>query len=122
RDYPPFFNYQTSWWTYMHIVEDYFARIGAVMTEGTPIRDVLVLHPASTAWMMLGTSPHGSPKRGLDRNIPEIDRYGYAFNDFLRLLLGQHYDFDLGDETIMAEAGAVRDSKLFIQEAGYRMV
>ncbi|NOU94478.1 hypothetical protein GC093_14815 [Paenibacillus sp. LMG 31456] len=124
RDYPPVFNYQTSWWKYNGIMEDYFARIGAVITEGTPIRDILVLHPASTAWSMLGTNPYGSPRRGLDRDIPGIDRYGYEFNDLLRVLLGQHYDFDLGDETIMAEAGEVRaqEKKLFVNLAGYKTV
>ncbi|TDG00211.1 glycosyl hydrolase [Paenibacillus piri] len=122
RDYPPVFNYQTSWWKYNRLIEDYFARIGAVMTEGTPVRDVLVLHPASTAWSMLGTDPYGAARRGLDRDIPGIDRYGYEFNDLLRVLLGAHYDFDLGDETIMAETGTVSGRKLFVRLAGYRTV
>jgi hypothetical protein len=121
RDYPPVFNYQNSSWKYNHIMEDYFARIGAIMSEGQPVRDILVLHPASTAWSMLGTNPYGSKKRGLDRNIPEIDRYGYEFNDFLRVMLGAHYDFDLGDETIMEEVGTIREHKLFVNLAGYEI-
>ncbi|MCR8635696.1 glycosyl hydrolase [Paenibacillus radicis (ex Xue et al. 2023)] len=122
RDYPPVFNYQTSWWKYNRIIEDYFARIGAVITEGNPVRDILVLHPVSTAWSMLGTNPYGSPRRGLDRDIPGIDRYGYEFNELLRVLLGAHYDFDLGDETIMAEVGEVREQekKLYVNLAGYK--
>ncbi|TBL80114.1 glycosyl hydrolase [Paenibacillus thalictri] len=122
RDYPPFFNYQASWWKYNRIVEDYFARIGAVMTEGRPVRDILVLHPASTAWSMLGTSPYGFTARGKDRDIAAVDQYGYEFNDLLRVLLGVHYDFDLGDETIMAETGSVRDGKLWINLAAYKLV
>ncbi|KRE82406.1 hypothetical protein ASG89_14195 [Paenibacillus sp. Soil766] len=122
RDYPPVFNYQTSWWKYNRIMEDYFARIGAVITEGTPVRDILVLHPSSSAWSMLGTDPYGAVRRGLDRDIPSIDRYGDEFNDLLRMLLGAHYDFDLGDETIMAEVGRVHDRKLFVNLAGYKTV
>jgi hypothetical protein len=122
RDYPPFFGYQTSWWKYNRLIEDYFARIAAVTTEGRPVRDILVLHPASTAWSLLGTNPYGSTARGKDRNIPELDAYGYTFNAFLRTLLGAHYDFDLGDETIMADAGEVRGGKLYIQLAGYDTV
>ncbi|MDQ0896916.1 glycosyl hydrolase [Paenibacillus sp. V4I7] len=122
RDYPPVFNYQTSWWKYNRIIEDYFARIGAVITEGTPVRDMLVLHPSSSAWSMLGTDPYGAARRGLDRDIPSIDLYGDEFNDLLRVLLGAHYDFDLGDETIMAEAGRVQDRKLFVHLAGYQTV
>lgn len=122
RDYPPVFHYQTSWWKYNRIVEDYFARIGAVLTEGKPVRDILVLHPASTAWSMLGTTPYENKRRGLDADIPVVDRYGDEFNDLLRALLGAHYDFDLGDETIMAEEGRVQGQELFIKLAGYRTV
>ncbi|WJH33463.1 glycosyl hydrolase [Paenibacillus sp. CC-CFT747] len=122
RDYPPFFGYQTSWWKHNRLVEDYFARIAAVTAEGRPVRDVLVLHPASTAWSLLGTNPYASAARGKDRNLPEVDAYGHSFNAFLRTLLGAHYDFDLGDETIMAEAGDIRDGKLYIQLAGYETV
>ncbi|NHN29472.1 glycosyl hydrolase [Paenibacillus agricola] len=123
RDYPPVFNYQNSWWKYNYMLEDYFARIGAVMSEGQPVRDILVLHPASTAWSMLGTDPYATnTKRGLDRDIPAIDIYGYEFNAFLRVLLGAHYDFDLGDETIMAEVGAIRERKLFVNLASYETV
>ncbi|WP_145475544.1 hypothetical protein, partial [Staphylococcus hominis] len=72
----PVFNYNTSWWKYNHVVEDYFARLGAVLTEGRAVRDILVLHPASTAWSLLGSNPYGMPNRGRDRDIPDINRYG----------------------------------------------
>lgn len=122
RDYPPVFNSNTTWWSRNRVVEDYFARIGAVMTPGTAVRDVLVLHPASTAWAMLGANPYGIPDRNKDRDIPGINRFGDEFNRFLRGLLGAHYDFDLGDETIMAEVGRVEADRLFVGLAGYRAV
>lgn len=122
RDYPPVFNYQTTWWEDARLIEDYFARITAVMSEGSAVRDVLVLHPASTAWSLLGTGPYASKRRGEDRNIPEIDQYGNDFNDFLRALLAAHYDFDLGDETIMAEEGAAAERRLRIRLASYDTV
>jgi len=122
RDYPPVFNYNTTWWNRNRVVEDYFARVGAVMRPGLAVRDVLVLHPASTAWAMLGANPYGIPDRNKDRDIPGINRYGDDFNRFLRGLLGAHYDFDLGDETILAEEGRVEDDRLFVKLAGYRAV
>lgn len=122
RDYPPVFNYNTSWWKYNHIVEDYFARLSAVLSEGRPIRDVLVLHPASTAWCMTGTGPYGFPSRGKDRDVSATNRFGHEFNGFLGTLLRAHYDFDLGDETIMAETGEVRAGKLAVNMAEYRVV
>ncbi|WP_028548326.1 glycosyl hydrolase [Paenibacillus sp. UNC451MF] len=122
RDYPPVFNYNTSWWKYNHVVEDYFARLSAVLTEGRPLRDVLVLHPSSTAWSMVGTGPYGFPARGKDKDVSATNHFGHEFNDFLGGLLKAHYDFDLGDETIMAETGEVRGNQLAVYLAKYRIV
>jgi hypothetical protein len=122
RDYPPVFNYNTSWWKYNVVMENYFARLSAVLTEGSPVRDVLVLHPASTAWSMVGTGPYGFPARGKDRDVSDTNRYGHEFNAFLGELLRAHYDFDLGDETIMAETGAIHGSKIAIHKAEYQVV
>ena len=113
RDYPPAFNYNTTWWKYNKVVEDYFARIGRVMAEGEPVRDVLVLHPVATGWMML-TEGHES------RN--EVNAYAECFNDFVQGVLATHYDFDLGDEQIMASDGRVEGSTLWVGQAPYRAV
>jgi len=123
RDFPPVFNYNTSWWKYNNIVEDYFARIGAVMSQGTVVRDVLVIHPASTAWSMMGCDAWKKENGWFwDSNIVRVNEYGEQFNDFIRFLLGVHYDFDLGDETIMEEKGRVEGNKIFINLAGYSVV
>ena len=122
RDYPPSFNYHTPQWKYSHIVEDYFARIATVTTRGKAVRDILVIHPAATAWSMLGSDPYGFVKRGMDRDIPGIDHYGDQFNDLLRDLLAMHYDFDLGDESILAQAGKVCGSVFRVQMADYRVI
>lgn len=122
RDYPPVFNYNTSWWKYNSVMENYFARLSAVLTEGRPVRDVLVLHPVSTAWSMVGTGPYGFPARGKDRDVSDTNKYGHEFNAFLGELLRAHYDCDLGDEIIMAETGAVQGKKLVIHKAEYQVV
>ncbi|NOU96828.1 hypothetical protein GC093_26930 [Paenibacillus sp. LMG 31456] len=122
RDYPPVFNYNTSWWKYNYVIEDYYAKLSAVLTEGTPIRDILVLHPSSTAWSMVGTGPYGFPARGKDRDVSATNTFGHEFNSFLGKLLKGHYDYDLGDETIMAETGAVRGNKLAVNLAEYSIV
>jgi len=122
RDYPPVFNYNTSWWQYHHVIEDYFARLSAVLSQGRPVRDVLVLHPATSAWAMLGNSPYGTPFRRNERDIPAIDALGYQVNDLLKYLMQQHIDFDLADELIMkSEAGI--DGRLFtIKDAHYKVI
>ena len=122
RDYPPSFNYNTTWWKYNKVIEDYFSRLSAVLTEGEAVRDILVIHPSTTAWCMLGTNPYGLPKRGDDRDIPRVKEYGDRFNLLLKYLMGCHNDFDLGDELIMEETGSVRDGKLYVNRKGYKLV
>jgi hypothetical protein len=122
RDYPPVFNYNTSWWKYDKVVEDYFARLSAVLTQGKVVRDILVLHPSTSAWSMLGTDPYGNPKRSKERDIPKINQYGDEFNSLLKHLMAVHYDFDLGDELIIEKEGAIRDNKFYVKFASYKMV
>lgn len=122
RDYPPVFNYNTTWWKYNNVIEDYFSRLSTVLTQGEVIRDILVIHPSTTAWCMLGTNPYGLQKRGNDRDIPAVKEYGDRFNLFLKYLMGCHNDFDLGDELIMKEAGSVQEGKLYINSKGYKLV
>jgi hypothetical protein len=113
RDYPPSFNYNTTWWKYNGVVEDYFARVGYILTQGDAVRDVLLLHPISTAWSML---------REGDESVAEVDAYGERLNDFVRALLATHYDFDFGDEQIMAAEASVEENTLAVGEASYKVV
>ena len=56
RDYPPSFNYQSTWWEHIHVMEDYFARLSVCTSTGTVQRDILVLHPIGSFWMQSGSS------------------------------------------------------------------
>ena len=122
RDYPPVFNYNTSWWKHNHVVEDYFARLSAVLSKGQPVRDILVLHPAATAWAMLGTSPYGTPRRRDERDIPAIDAYGYEVNRLLKYLMETHHDFDLGDELIMAQEATIEAGHIRVKKRAYKTI
>ncbi len=116
RDYPPSFNYNTTWWTYNGVVEDYFARVGLMTTQGRAVRDVLVLHPTSTGWSMVGDA--GDVGGGVHR----ANVYGETVNAFTRVVLATHYDFDFGDEQLMAAFARVEDATLWVNEAPYRVV
>jgi hypothetical protein len=120
RDYPPSFNYNNGRWGNERIIGDYFGRISSLLMEGVPVRDVVVLHPASSAWSRLGCDPYGNPVRSKERDVPGINQYGYALNDLLKYLSSIHYDYDLGDELLMARDGSILGSKLVIARASYR--
>ncbi|NLT73266.1 MAG: hypothetical protein GXX94_03620 [Chloroflexi bacterium] len=112
RDYPPAFNYNTTWWPYNGVVEDYFARVGRVLTEGEAVRDVLMIHPIATVWAMLGQGKE---------QTRQADLYGERLNGFLEALLATHYDCDLGDEQIMAEESRIQGRELWVGKRAYRV-
>ncbi|MFD2115778.1 glycosyl hydrolase [Paenibacillus yanchengensis] len=122
RDYPPAFNYQTTWWEHYHMIENYFARLGAMLSIGTPIRNIVVIHPATTAWTMLGTNPYENVRRGLDPDIPIINAFGDSFNHLLKRLQAAQFDYDLGDELIMMDEASVENDHLRIGQANYSLV
>ncbi|MCM1044864.1 MAG: hypothetical protein NC417_05085 [Candidatus Gastranaerophilales bacterium] len=122
RDYPPCFNYNTTWWRENRIVDDYFARLSAVLEQGDAVRDILLLHPVSTAWSRLGVNPYGNPKRRGERDVPAINEYGERFNGLIEYLMRRHLDCDLGDELIIQKYGRIDSGKFVIGEAAYRAV
>lgn len=119
RDYPPSLNYNTSWWEHAHVVEDYFARLGAVLEEGQPLRRILLLHPVSTAWSRLGASPYGNPVRRYERDVPAVNEYGFEFNRLIQDLCLHHFDMDLGDEILLSKYARAEGKTLRVGEACY---
>ncbi|GAP05235.1 hypothetical protein ATHL_00065 [Anaerolinea thermolimosa] len=113
RDYPPSFNYNTTWWEYNGVVEDYFARLGSILSRGHAVRDVLMIHPVSTGWMMLGEG---------EERVQQVNAFGERLNTFVQAQLATHYDFDFGDEQIMATDGIVEGNQIGVGRARYRVV
>jgi hypothetical protein len=104
RDFPPSFMPHNPLWKYNRGLETYFSRISAVLSEGTAVREVLVLHPLATAWTMVGALSG----RGYDGiGIREANRFGERLAAFCAELLGRRIDFDFADETILSEHGRV---------------
>ena len=62
RDYPAAIFYQSPWWEFYPLVEDYFARIHAVMTRGTEVRDLLVIHPIESMWTKFRRDHRNDPQ------------------------------------------------------------
>lgn len=122
RDYPPCFNYQEPWWEKNKVVEDYFARLNVMLSQGKPIRNVLLIHPMSTVWSQLGTSPFGNPVRRNERDIPKLNDYGETYNQLIKYLCSMHYDVDLGDETILSEYGSIQNDSFWVGEVSYPVV
>jgi hypothetical protein len=113
RDYPPSFNYNTTWWKYNGVVEDYFARVGLVTSSGRAVRDVLILHPVATGWSMLGEG---------EASAERVNAFSERLNEFVRALLAAHYDFDFGDEQILASDASIVGREIVIGRAVYPLL
>jgi hypothetical protein len=111
RDYPPSLYYQQPWWPHYKLFNDYFARLGAVLTAGQHRCDILVIHPMGSAWALHDPFDE-TPVRALD-------------DEFLRLsscLLGIHRDYDYGDETMIERHGRVEKDTFFVGTGRYKAV
>lgn len=117
RDYPAAIGYQSPWWNTYAQVENYFARVGLVMSQGQEVRDLLVIHPVESVWAI-------SRKDGSAR--PDIRAFDDLFVALTQNLLEHQLDFDYGSEAILARHARVRRSpqgpELVVGRARYRAV
>jgi hypothetical protein len=119
RDYPASIFYQSPWWRLYPKVEDYFARIHAVMSQGQEVRDLLVIHPVESMWLMCRKGWMEEPLAS------EVIEYADLLAELRDALLAENIDFDYGDEEIMARHGRVtgkRRPRCTIGKASYRAI
>ncbi|MBD3183859.1 hypothetical protein GF312_16360 [Candidatus Poribacteria bacterium] len=111
RDYPASISFQSPWWRDYPIVEDYFARVNLMMTQGKSVRDVAVIHPIESAW---GISYAGvrEPMEKLHQDFTKIQD----------MLLEEHFDFDYVDEDILERHGSVEEGQFKVAKASYKVV
>ncbi len=109
RDHPCNMWYQQPWWPLNHVVDDYLARLCALMAQGAMTPELLVLHPQESLYpARRPPSPEQSPwdmYRAADEGrIAPLDD---GFQRLSHALLGRQRLFDYGDETILADVGRV---------------
>ncbi|MBO4345411.1 MAG: hypothetical protein J5833_06635 [Victivallales bacterium] len=115
RDYPASISYQSPWHRMYPMVEDYFARLGAALSEGEEQRRLLVVHPIEStfAWMPIVRS----------FPLPEWTKQESEY--LVRLtnqIIGASIDFDFGDEELMVSFGGVENGRLKVKLASYSAV
>ncbi|MDC7239925.1 MAG: glycosyl hydrolase [Spirochaetales bacterium] len=128
RDYPPAFNYQTPWWPYNHVIEDYFARMALCVSKGKIVRDILLIHPIATLWMKSGSAMNedlGNCQMNMgwmDDHILKLNEEGDRYNRLAESLLDAQFDFDFGDELILKSDGSVNNGALVVGQQAYKTV
>ena len=111
RDYPPTVSYQQPWWRFNYLIADYKARLSYALTRGRRVSQALVIHPIESAWCVFSPSDEGPARRISD-----------AFDSVGRWLLEAHYDFDYGDESLLAKYARIDGDKMRVGEAEYEVV
>ncbi len=113
RDFPASIFHHSPWWSHYRAVEDYFARLGVVLTRGRPVRDVLVLSAMESAWGIFGPGGWKS----------EVISYVQSrWERVFQSLSGWHYDWDFGDESLMERHARVQGDTLRVGLMSYKVV
>ncbi len=113
RDYPASISFQSSWYKQLPLVEDYFARLNAALSDGEEQRDLLVIHPEESAWSVM-------PMK--DRSFTEESPWDLEMFETRNILLTHHLDFDYGDEEVMTRHCVVEEGRIRIAQAAYKAV
>ncbi|HUT60473.1 MAG TPA: glycosyl hydrolase [Phycisphaerae bacterium] len=114
RDYPASIFDHSPWWKHYGVVEDYFARLCFMLTQGKPVRDVLVIHPVESGWGVFGpgSGEADSPLGAMNESLSQI----------IRTLSCEHYDWDFGDESLLARHAKVSGAALKVGQMSYELV
>ena len=122
RDFPASILHQSTWWKEYKYVEDYFSRIGVVMSEGTPVCDVLVINPVESLWCQI------RPKMSfyLGACDEEVQKIEENYRNIFHWLQGAQVDFDYGDEEMAGRLYKIEkvdgQAILHVGEAVYKLV
>ncbi|UVI29616.1 glycosyl hydrolase [Paenibacillus spongiae] len=123
RDYPASIFRQSGWWREYEGLENYFSRLGVILSQGTPVCDLLVLNPVESVWCQI----YPGWSRGLGAQSPAIIELERHYQATFHWLSGAQIDFDYGDEEMMSRLSSIeRDENgkavLRVGEAVYRTV
>ncbi|WP_168122386.1 glycosyl hydrolase [Paenibacillus sp. HB172176] len=101
RDYPASIGLQSPWYEKYPLIEDHFARINTVMTRGTALVKVGIIHPVESYWLYYGPNNHTNLIREqLETNFKNVTEW---------LLFGM-IDYDYISESLIPSLAS--DAKL----------
>jgi hypothetical protein len=118
-EWPQSITDHSSWFPWYRQHADHVARAATMLSQGREINRVLLLQPTTSLWMHYA-HPALQPGQGaVPEKLNEIAEGHYAV---FFALTDRQVDFDLGDETILAELGKARARKLAVGERAYDLV
>ena len=136
RDYPQNIFYQQPWWPLNKAVDDPLSRLCVALSQGKYLAEMLVIHPQESTFALWESRAHleGEDQTRLgsdwspvtDGTQAQIQQLDSDIDAVIDGLLGAQRTFDFGDETILADDGAVVHDKwntwLRVGEMHYSLV
>lgn len=117
RDYPASIHFQSPWWDAHSAVEDHFARTHWALSQGSEVRDLLVIHPVESMWLRVRKGWRGA------EDVAALNGMLPALRD---ALLDANIDFDYGDEEMLSRLASVAQdgdgAVVRVGEASYKAV
>ena len=118
RDFPASISFQSGWYKEYKYLEDYYARLGVFMVQGTPVRDVLVISPVESMWC----SYYSGWAQWLVTKDEDCLTLEASYTELSRLLLQNHVEYDYGDEEMLSRLAKVEGNILTVGMARYKKV
>jgi hypothetical protein len=119
RDFPPNLFYQQPWWQVNSAVDTPLSRMCYAMSHGVFLADTLVIHPQESTFALWqnrfencndilhsnnlswDTEP---TEKGVKEKIEALDK---SFKELMLALLNNQVQYDLGDETLIAQKSSI---------------
>ena len=111
HDYPPSAFFQLPGFPLYKAFNDYQGRLSYLLTRGTPVRRIVMLHPIQSAWALYSPG-----------NTQQVEALDTRFAALSRRLLELQRDYDYADELILEKHGRVAAGRLVIGRAAYQAV
>ncbi len=116
KDHPPGLSHQSNWWAASRSFNDYFARLGQLLSEGEPGEQLLVIHPLRSGWISMDTACN---EKAVNAEMSFLDA---SFEKLSKKLSGMHVDYHFGDEGMISEMGEVEENVFRIGKCRYKSV
>lgn len=113
RDFPASIFYQSPWHLEFSFIEDYFARVAAVMSRGKSVVKVGVIHPIETCWLHWGPNFHTKSAR---------DQMDEKLQNMINWLLFDTIDFDFICESTLPELASCDGPFLQVGQMQYPVI
>ena len=111
-DCPPVFSRQSNWFKEFKTFNDYFSRLGFIVSNTKEDAEVCVIHPLKSLYLSYC-------KKDTIKLLETVDK---RFEDLLNKLAYSGVSYHIADETILRKHGYIKDGKLVVGDCVYKTV